>query len=140
MTNNTFFAKLNRVIDFSGAWKAALFLGLIVWAINAYQHSALDALPAGIKQACYTFFVAGFILKLCENISVKSWRFLPKIILATLLPSSIAVGLTFFVHSLKGTPEPFYSTLPTLIMAPPAFLIWGIKAHNQSLDSGANNA
>ncbi len=34
--------------------------------------------------------------------------------LAILLPSAVAVGLTFLMHSLKGTPEPFYSTLPTI--------------------------
>ena len=35
----------------------------------------------------------------------------------------MAVGFTYLVHSLKGTPEPFLSTLPTMVIAPPAF-VW----------------
>lgn len=112
-----------RYIDYSTAWKAALFLGLVVWVINL-SHGALAALPAALKQAAYTFFVAGFIVRLCETLIKEIHQQYFALILATILPSFIAIGLTYLVHSLKGTPEPLYSTIPTMLMAPPAFLVW----------------
>lgn len=120
-------AFLSKYIDIHTAWKAALFLGLVVYAIN-FSHGALAALPAALKQAFYTLLVSGFIVKLCENIitgirpMVVAWP------LAILAPSAVAVGLTFLMHSLKGTPEPFYSTLPTLLIAPPAFAVWAWRS------------
>ncbi len=41
--------------------------------------------------------------------------------------SALTSILVFFVHSLKGTPEPFLSTVPTLVMAPPGFLFLALK-------------
>jgi hypothetical protein len=72
----------------------------------------------------YRYFVAGFITRLRENIAVRVEQRSLALLLAVLLPSSIAVGLTTLLHSLKGTPEPLRSVLPTLLMAPPAFLWW----------------
>ena len=116
-----------KYIDVSTAWKAALFLGLVVFAIN-YSHGALAALPAALKQALYTLLVSGFIVRLCEN-TINGIR--PMAIawpLAILAPSTVAVGLTYLMHSLKGTPEPLYSTLPTLLIAPPAFAVWAWRS------------
>jgi hypothetical protein len=113
-----------RHIDYGTAWKAALFLGAIVWLINL-PHGAVAALPAAAKQAAYTFFVAGFVVRLCENLAVKLNPTGLAMISATLIPSCVAIGLTYLVHSLRGTPEPFFSTLPTLLLAPPSFLVWG---------------
>jgi hypothetical protein len=116
-----------KYIDVSTAWKAALFLGMVVYAIN-FPHGALAALPAALKQAFYTLLVSGFIVRLCENIingirpMVVAWP------LAILAPSTVAVGLTYLMHSLKGTPEPLYSTLPTLLIAPPAFAAWAWRS------------
>ncbi len=118
-----------KYIDVSTAWKAALFLGMVVYAIN-FSHGALAALPAALKQAFYTLLVSGFIVRLCENIingirpMVVAWP------LAILVPSAVAVGLTYLMHSLKGTPEPLYSTLPTLLITPPAFAVWAWRSLN----------
>lgn len=123
----TFFLKY---VDVSTAWKAALFLGVVVYAIN-FSHGALAALPAALKQAIYTFLASGFIVRLCENL-IKQVR--PMVVawpLAILLPSAVAVGLTFLMHSLKGTPEPFYSTLPTILITPPAFAVWAWRSLKQ---------
>lgn len=114
-------------VDVSTAWKAALFLGIVVYAIN-FSHGALAALPAALKQAAYTFFVAGFILRLCEKLSVNTALGALALPLAVLIPSSIAIGLTYLMHSLKGTPEPFYSTVPTILMAFPSFAVWAYRA------------
>lgn len=116
-------ALILKYVDVSTAWKAALFLGLVVYAIN-FSHGALAALPAALKQAVYTLFASGFIVRLCENLIT---RVKPRALawpLAIAVPTLVAVGLTFLVHSLRGTPEPFFSTLPTLLVTPPAFTVW----------------
>ena len=112
-----------KYVDVSTAWKAALFLGLVVYAIN-FSHGALAALPAALKQALYTLFASGFIVRLCENLITRVKPMALAWPLAILVPTLVAVGLTFLVHSLRGTPEPFYSTLPTLLVTPPAFAGW----------------
>jgi|SRR5690606_25859893 len=116
-----------RHVDVSTAWKAALLLGLVVYAINI-SHGALAALPAALKQATYTFFVAGFIVRLCENLVNNKDLHALAFPSAVIIPSCIAVSLTFLLHSLKGTPEPFYSTVPTILMAPPSFTLWAWRA------------
>jgi hypothetical protein len=111
-------------IDYSMAWKGALFLGVAVWLINL-EHGPMAALPAALKQAAYTYFVAGFIVRLCENIAVRVKARALALLGAVLIPSCIALGLTLLIHMLKGTPEPLRSVLPTLVTAPPAFFWWG---------------
>jgi hypothetical protein len=112
-----------KYVDVSTAWKAALFLGGVVYAIN-FSHGAIAAIPAALKQAVYTLFASGFIVRLCENLITKVRPMFIAWPLAILLPSAVAVGLTFIMHNLKGTPEPLYSTLPTLLVTPPAFAVW----------------
>ena len=124
-----------RYVDVSTAWKAALFLGLVVFAINA-QHGAWAALPAALKQATYTFFVAGFIIRLCENLATKTSLGYLAFPLAVIAPSCIAIGLTYLLHNLKGTPEPFHSTLPTILMAPPSFLVWAWRVRKNTQEPG----
>ena len=118
-------------VDASTAWKAALFLGIVVFAIN-YSHGVLAALPAAIKQAFYTFLVSGFILRLCENLAKNITTGNRALLLAVMIPSSIAIGLTYLLHSLKGTPEPFHSTIPTIILSFPSFSVWAWRARKQS--------
>jgi hypothetical protein len=120
-----------RHIDYGMAWKGALFLGSVVYIINL-EHGPLAALPAAIKQATYTFFVAGFITRLCERIAVSIRSKCPALATAVLLPSLIAIGLTLLLHLMKGTPEPYRSVIPTLVTAPPAFLWWGARKRRQS--------
>jgi hypothetical protein len=130
---------LKRHIDFGMAWKGALFLGLVVFGVNAVEHGALAALPAALKQATYTYFVAGFITRLAENLAVKLEPAAFALAAAVLVPSSIALSLTFALHSMRGTPEPLYSTLPTLITAPPAFFVWGLKKRRDQAKANEAN-
>jgi hypothetical protein len=116
-----------RYVDIATAWKAALFLGVVVFAINM-SHGVWAALPAALKQAAYTFFAAGFIVRLCENLVVKKALGVIAFPLAVIIPSLVAIGLTFLVHSLKGTPLPLHSTIPTMLMAPPAFMVWAWRS------------
>jgi len=121
-----------RHVDISTAWKASLFLGALVFAINV-SHGAWAALPAALKQAAYTFFAAGFIVRLCENLVMNKSLGLMAFPLAVIIPSATAIGLTFLVHSLKGTPEPFHSTIPTILMAPPSFVVWAWRCRKQTI-------
>jgi len=111
----------------STAWKAALFLGAVVYAIN-FSHGAMAALPAALKQALYTLLASGFIVRLCENLITKVRPMVIAWPLAVLVPSAVAVSLTYIMHSLKGTPEPLYSTLPTVLVTPPAFAVWAWRS------------
>ena len=127
-----FWTFLQRHIDFGMAWKGALFLGLVVFGINYMEHGAIAALPAALKQATYTYFVAGFVTRLAENLAAKLEPAVLALSLAVLVPSTIAIGLTFGLHSLRGTPEPLLSTIPTLVSAPPAFFRLGIQEETRS--------
>lgn len=121
-----------RYVDYATAWKAALVLGAVIWLINL-PHGPIAAMPAALKQAAYTFFVAGFVVRLCENLAVRFQHRTIALLLATLLPSAVAIGLTYCLHSVKGTPEPLYSTIPTMLIAPPSFLVWGWRKRKASL-------
>ncbi len=129
---------LDANIDYGSAIMAALFLGTVVFCLN-YAHGAARAVPAALKQATYTFFVAGFIVKNNERLARRLARRLASpaasLLLAATVSSCLAVGLTFLVHSARGTPEPVLSTLPTALIGPPAFLLLGWRARRAT--SGA---
>ena len=124
---------MDSTIDYTGAIIGATLLGSIVFWIN-HDHGNGLALSAALKQATYTFFVAGFIVKNNERLALKWQTPLWGLLAAATLSSCIAITLTFLVHSLKGTPEPFHSTLPTMLLAPPGFIALAWRArHNASL-------
>ena len=108
----------------------AAILGTVVFFIN-YDHGIIWGVTAAAKQGIYTFFVGGTITRLCENIAsaIKSDR--TAIIAAVVVPTTISLILTYAVHSLKGTPEPLNSTIPTLLMAPWGFLWWALRKRKQ---------
>lgn len=120
----------NKYFDPKMGLAGAIVLGIIVFIINV-GHGILPALTASAKQAAYTLLAGGFMMRLTENIASyfsKAWQ---AIFLATLIPSIIAVTLTYGVHSLKGTPEPLNSTIPTMLMAPFGFLWWAARKRKQ---------
>jgi hypothetical protein len=119
----------NKLFDPKMGLAGALFLGTIVFFIN-YDHGFLNGLIAALKQAFYTFFVGGLITRLCENIATVSKK-ITAVFIAVLIPSIIAIVLTYIVHSLKGTPEPLNSTIPTIILAPMGFLWWALQKRRQ---------
>jgi hypothetical protein len=120
----------NKYFDPKMGIAGAAVLGIIVFFIN-FDHGLTPALIASTKQAAYTLLAGGFMMRLTENIASyysKDWL---SILLATFIPSVIAASLTYGVHSLKGTPEPFNSTIPTILMAPFGFLWWAVLKSKQ---------
>lgn len=120
----------NKYFDPKMGLAGAVVLGTIVFFIN-FDHGIWPALTASSKQAAYTLLAGGIMMRLTENIASffsKDWL---AIALATFVPSIIAVMLTFGVHSLKGTPEPLNSTIPTMAMAPFGFLWWAVRKRKQ---------
>ena len=124
--------RLDANIDYGGAIIGATLLGAIVFWLN-YSHGVALAAPAALKQATYTFFVAGFIVKNNARLALKRTEPTVSLLLATSVSSCLAVGLTFLVHSLKGTPEPLLSTLPTALIGPPGFLVLGWRARREAI-------
>jgi len=129
----------SRYIDYSMAWKGALFLGVSVFLINL-SHGPWAALPAALKQAAYTYFVAGSVTRLCQTLAIRLDPTVVALSMAVVVPSCIALGLTYLIHTLKGTPEPAQSTLPTLLTAPLAFFWWGRKGRRESLKGSGDTA
>lgn len=99
----------------------ALIMGSIVFAVNM-KHGWLLATTAGLKQGLYTFLFSGIIVKLLDYLVKKIKNPHLSIPISVLAISGFTSLLVYLVHSLKGTPEPFLSTLPTILMAPPGFL------------------
>lgn len=107
-----------------------LFLAFLVFIIN-YDHGVGNALIAAAKQGTYTFLAGGTMMRIAENLSIRFKNATLSIILAVAIPSLMAVTFTFIVHSAKGTPEPFNSTIPTMILAPLGFFWWATRKRKQ---------
>lgn len=118
--------RINKIIDVRIGLAGGLVMGLIVFLINYYHADNLTgAFTAGMKQGIYTFFFGGFVMKLCETIAVRLNPKFLAILLGFMIPSFISLILTYGVHSLKGTPMPLESTIPTAIFVIPSTLVWG---------------
>jgi hypothetical protein len=108
----------------------ALFLGIIVFFINV-DHGYMPATTAALKQGVYTFFMGGLIMKLCENLSIRFENRSLSIFLGIIIPVIVTTLATFLVHSLRGTPEPVNSTIPTVVFGIPSFSVWAIRKRKQ---------
>lgn len=129
---------LDRYIDYKMAIAGALFMGMVVYLVNInHGHEHFWSLVAALKQGTYTFFFGGFVTKACENLATQIKRTSLALFLAVFLPSLFAIAATLTVHHIKGTPEPLYSTLPTIIFAPPSFLIIGILHRRRAQNTKA---
>lgn len=86
---------------------------------------------AALKQFIYTFFMGGIVARVCENIAVNYSPAVRAVLLAIFIPGVSTVLLTYLLHSFKGTPEPFLSTLPTIVTAPIILTIWSLKKRSE---------
>jgi hypothetical protein len=104
----------------------ALVMGGIVWIINM-DYGWWPATTAAMKQAAYTFLFGGILIKILDTIVLKIPNRLVAIATATIVVSCTTIVLVYIVHNLKGTPMPFESTMPTIVMAPLGFLALAIR-------------
>jgi fructose-specific phosphotransferase system IIC component len=106
------------------------FMATIVFFINV-DHGIVPGMTAALKQGLYTFLAGGIMMRICENIAAYFSNDVVALFLAVLVPGIIAVSLTYLLHSLKGTPEPLNSTIPTMFLAPMGFLWWATRKRKQ---------
>jgi hypothetical protein len=101
-------------------------MGTIVWFINS-DHGFWPAMFAALKQASYTFLVAGLFIRFLEFQVTHIDNKILAILVSVVVTSLMTIGLVYIVHSIRGTPKPFYSTLATIILAPMGYLGLAIR-------------
>ena len=114
--------KLLSVFDIKAAVLGSSIMGIIVAWINL-GHGGDAAISSGIRQAIYTFVVAGLSAQLCRNLTNSSIHKGAAIVKAVLIPTILTVTLVYIMHSTRGTPEPFYSSIPVAILSLVSFSI-----------------
>ena len=115
-----------KYIDFRMGVAGAVVMASIVFYINYHgTYDTFGATTAALKQGTYTFFFGGVIMRMSELIATGIIKRQAALIAACVIPSIVSLSLTFGVHSLKGTPKPVESTIPTAIFVIPSTLIWG---------------
>lgn len=130
-TQHQVFSFLNRFINLKMGFAGAVIMGGIVWFINM-GFGWWPATTAALKQAAYTFFLGGVLIKILDTIATRIHNRYLAITVATIIVSTVTILLVYGVHSMKGTPRPFESTLPTIIMAPPGFFALAIRKRLRS--------
>ena len=122
-----------RFIDYKMGLAGAVVMAAIVFWVNyAGLHQLHGATTAALKQGTYTFLFGGSIMRGCEYLATTIRKRTAALVAATVIPSAIAICLTFGVHHLKGTPKPVASTIPTAILVIPSTAIWGIRKRKQN--------
>jgi len=121
-----------KFIDYRMGIAGAVVMASVVFGINYYgTHDTWGATTAALKQGTYTFFFGGVIMKMSERFATEVHRRTIALIAACVIPSLVSLLLTFGVHSLKGTPKPLQSTIPTAIFVIPSTAVWGTMSRKK---------
>ncbi len=124
----------SKYVDYRMGILGSLVMAGVVFSINyfgkriplEYQHHLLFwSIVAALKQGTYTFFFGGVIMKGAERLATEISKRGLALVLACIIPSIVSTTLTFTMHSLKGTPRPLESTIPTMIFVFPSTAVWG---------------
>ena len=122
----------SKFIDYKMGLIGAGVMGSIVFGINYYDtQELLGASTAALKQGGYTFLFGGSIMRGCEYLATKIKKEAVALAAAIIIPSAVSIGLTYGVHSTKGTPKPIESTIPTAAVVIPSTAIWGYRKRKQ---------
>ncbi len=120
--------RFSHLFDLRAGLIACIVMGSIVAWINS-GHGSQAALTSGLKQAAYTFIVSGFMAQLCRQVTTYFTNPAVALLAATSFPTALTVVMVFIVHSTRGTPEPFYSTIPVAVLS----LFWFSKLAREAL-------
>lgn len=104
----------------------ALGAGLLVTAINS-GHGMIEASLAGLKQFSYSTSATLLLMPIYESLSERVRKYSRQEILPVIVPALISITATYAMHRGLATPEPEWSTLPTVIVTPISFLLWHLK-------------
>ena len=124
----------SRYVDYRMGMIGSLVMAIVVFSINYFgkripleyqDHIMFWSAVAALKQATYTFFFGGVIMKGAERLATEITKRGLALVLACIVPSLVSITLTFTMHSMKGTPRPLESTIPTLFFVLPSTAIWG---------------
>ncbi len=126
--------QLNRFLDIRMGILGAISMGLIVYYINS-DYGFLAALIAAMKQALYTFFFGALFVKMAENIATHIPERILAVLAGGLTPALLTSALTYVLHAIKGTPEPLYSTIPTMVLGTLSFSIWSYLKHRSEFST-----
>jgi hypothetical protein len=132
-TNNpSLFDRITRYgsqfIDYKMGAMGAFVMGGIVFGVNYFgTHAWQGATTAALKQATYTFLFGGVIMRGCEYFATRIKKQSVALATAIIIPSVVAICFTYGVHSMKGTPKPMESTIPTAMLVIPSTAIWGLR-------------
>jgi len=129
-TTKKVLAQLNRFLDIRMGLLGAVAMGLIVYFIN-YDHGVLPGMIAALKQALYTFFFGALFVKMSENIASGIDDRKKAVLYGGVIPALLTSALTYVLHAIKGTPEPFNSTVPTMILSVMSFSTWAFLQHRK---------
>jgi hypothetical protein len=108
-----------------------------VGAINS-GHGWWPAATAALKQAAYTFLFGGMLIRLLYRIVLAIPGKTTSLIISVISVSIFTIVLVYLLHSLKGTPMPFESTLPTAILAPVGFSFLAYRKKKHTAKSSVN--
>ena len=124
----------SKYVDYRMGLLGSLVMATVVFSINyfgkripvEYQDNLFFwSVVAALKQGTYTFFFGGVIMKGAERLSTEVKKRGLALVLACIVPSLVSITLTFTMHSMKGTPRPLESTIPTMIFVIPSTAVWG---------------
>ncbi len=121
-------AGVSKFLDIRMGLLGALFMGMIVYFINC-DHGIFYGIIAASKQALYTFFFGALFVRMAENIAVQHEDRIKAVVSGGIIPAALTSILTYLLHAIKGTPEPFNSTIPTMVLSLLSFSIWSYLKH-----------
>ena len=112
-------------------------MGLLVYVINM-DHGLMPALLAAGRQAMYTFFFGALFVRMAENIAINKEEQHIAILLGGIIPALLTTILTYCLHAFRGTPEPFFSSIPTLLLGLMSFSTWSYLKHRSAFSQDIN--
>ncbi|MEL6388632.1 MAG: hypothetical protein AAFQ02_00605 [Bacteroidota bacterium] len=122
---------VNKIMDVRMGMLGAISMGSIVYWINM-DHGVVAGLIAASKQGLYTFFFGALFVKLAENIASNIANRALGVMAGGIIPALLTTFLTYCLHAIKGTPEPFHSTIPTLVLGTMSFSTWAYLKHREA--------